>query len=367
MTTRNTSVFPLWALLVLAASTPAFAQSTTPPTDSMSGLLRFVGYQLGGEQSARVLSALAGLAVSTAPLGTSTGAFTWVSDPTVGLKTHAASSFGPTFGERALTSGRGSYAAGFNLLHADYGRFAGQPLTGEGFKLVQNADIEFSPLWYSALNLKLSSQTAVFFGTAGLRDDLDVGIAVPLIRVSFDAVGGGFTTAGDKFQEASVREAWASGLGDMAVFAKYRFWKQPEGGAAVELEVRLPTGSKDNLRGLGVSRTQISAIWSRGGTWSPHVKLGYEIWSAGVPVSGAFALGGSTVSAGEVAVKNQIAYRSASTMTPIRGRRSYSILSDESFKAEAKSDISASHRRDSASTCLSVFPRASARSRWPLA
>jgi hypothetical protein len=303
---RTVQVFCAWMLAVLAFPHPAAAQ-TVP--DTMSGLLRFVGFELGGEQSARVLSALAGLEVSTAPLGTSTGAFTWVRDPEVGMQVHKSSGFGPTFGERSLTSGRGAFAIGMNALHSNYGSFAGQDLRkGNGFRLIQYAGPAFDPLASSSMTLDLSSATIVLFATAGVLDDLDVGIAMPWISVAFDAVGGGFMSSGAKFEEASVTGAASSGIGDIALFAKYRFWKQEEGGAAIAVELRLPSGNKDNLRGLGVSRTLVSGIWSHGGKFSPHVKFGYEFWSAGVPISGQFVIGGATVSAGDVAAKDQVLY-----------------------------------------------------------
>jgi len=49
--------------------------------------------------------------------------------------------------------------------------------------------------------------------------------------------------------------------------------------------VQLPSGDADNLRGVGVTRTLLGVIWSQGGRISPHANLGYEIWSAGVPVA----------------------------------------------------------------------------------
>ena len=309
MTFPIVRAFCAWMLAVLAFSHPASAQASPTIPDTMSGLLRFVGFELGGEQSTRVLSALAGLEVSTAPLGTSTGAFTWIAHPTLGLEVHKALGFGPSFSERSLTSGRGSFAIGINTLHSSYGSFAGQDLRkGNGFVLVQNAGSAFGRLSSSTMNLTLSSNTVVMFATAGMLDDLDVGIAVPWIHVAFDAVGGGFESSGARFEEASVTGAASSGIGDIALFGKYRFWKQEEGGAAVGVELRLPSGSKDNLRGLGVTRTLISGIWSRGGKFSPHAKFGYEFWSAGVPISGPFVLGGTTVSAGDVAAKDQVLY-----------------------------------------------------------
>ena len=70
--------------------------------------------------------------------------------------------------------------------------------------------------------------------------------------------------------------------------AKYRFLSfgtgQPDpGGLAVMATMRLPTGDRDNLRGLGVTRTTVSLIASSGqGRFRPHANFGYGFWSKGV-------------------------------------------------------------------------------------
>jgi hypothetical protein len=312
MLTRIVQAVCAWILIILAF--PQVSAAQTPPPDSASGLLRTVGFQLGGEQSVRVLSALAGLEVSTAPLGTSTGAFTQIIDPMLNVQLHKSTGFGPTFSERSLTSGRGAFSIGVNTLQSSYGTFAGQDLKSEGFRVFQNAGGDFAPISYGTLNLDMSSSTVVLFASVGLLDDLDVGMAIPWIQVAFDAFGHEFTASGIEAlpvppqQSPFVRGAASAGIGDIAVFGKYRFWKQDQGGAAIGIELRLPTGDKDNLRGLDVTRTLISGIWSRGGTFSPHAKVGYDFWSAEVPISGDFLIGGITVSPGDVAAKDQVLY-----------------------------------------------------------
>src|SRR5688572_4868576 len=47
--------------------------------------------------------------LSTVPLGSSSGGFTYTFDPTVGTFSRASRSFGPAFAERALTAGRGRF------------------------------------------------------------------------------------------------------------------------------------------------------------------------------------------------------------------------------------------------------------------
>ena len=67
--------------------------------------------------------------------------------------------------------------------------------------------------------------------------------------------------------------------------------------------IRLPTGDKDNLRGLGVTRTMVSFIASGGqGRFRPHANAGYEWWSKGVSVISDVAPGSI------VTARNQVQY-----------------------------------------------------------
>src|SRR5690606_34582012 len=57
------------------------------------------------------------------------------------------------------------------------------------------------------------------------------------------------------------------------------------GGFAVQVTARLPTGSRENLRGLGIHRVLGSLIFSSGkGKLRPHAQVGYEWWSKGIDV-----------------------------------------------------------------------------------
>jgi hypothetical protein len=62
------------------------------------------------------------------------------------------------------------------------------------------------------------------------------------------------------------------------------------GGIAVVLNMHLPTGSRDNLRGLGVTRTLGSVVASgRVGRLQPHAEGGFEYWSKGVDLATGFS------------------------------------------------------------------------------
>jgi hypothetical protein len=121
---------------------------------------------------------------------------------------------------------------------------------------------------------------------------------VPWISISLDADGGLFNAAGTNVAGTALPVNTASGVGDVAVFGKYRLVRHDDGGLAAAVELRLPTGNKDALRGLDVTRTLVSAIWSQGGKISPHLNVGYEFWSAAVPIS----------AAGDVFAKNAFKY-----------------------------------------------------------
>ena len=158
-----------------------------------------VTQSVASEQPGEVIATLASLELSTAPLGSSSGGFTFTFEPTTRSWSRTASTFGPAFSERALTIGRAKVSLGFNVLAATYDHLEGASLdkfrvttiSGNGqppvFRL---SDLNLYPV--SDLHLDLSSQTSVLFGSAGLTDRIEVGAAVPIVRVSMGAASLGY-------------------------------------------------------------------------------------------------------------------------------------------------------------------------------
>jgi hypothetical protein len=72
--------------------------------------------------------------------------------------------------------------------------------------------------------------------------------------------------------------------------AKYRFYSfgtgQPDpGGLAAMVTMTVPTGDRDQFRGLGVTRTLLTFIASGGrARFRPHANVGFEYWSKGLSV-----------------------------------------------------------------------------------
>jgi hypothetical protein len=277
---------------------PARAQTTTP-FNSLRDAIRETSRELGSAQTASSIVALTSVEVATAPLGTSTGGFTFTFDPLLRVYKRSASSFGPSFAERSLTAGRNKVSLGANWLRASYDSIGGFSLSGDKLRLARNirAPALFR-LSSSALNLDLTTNTVVGFAQIGLTDNLDVGVIVPWVTVDLAAEGKYLGSSDSLEGSLTVPKTSASGLGDVGIFGKYLLWRRGEGGFAAAFDVRLPTGDRGALRGLDITRTDVSLVWSKKGRISPHANAGFEFWSRSVPIS----------LSGDVAVRHQVKY-----------------------------------------------------------
>jgi hypothetical protein len=150
----------------------------------------------------------------------------------------------------------------------------------------------------TALNVNLDTHTVAAFGQVGVTDNFDIGVIVPWVRVDLAAEGLYLGRTGTTEGRLTVPRARAWGLGDMGIFGKYLLWRQTDGGIAAAFDLRLPTGDKDELRGLDITRTTASLVWSKGGRISPHANIGFEFWSKEVPIS----------ASGDVAIRHQVKY-----------------------------------------------------------
>jgi hypothetical protein len=270
-------------LLFAAASTPAFGQA--PPPTVETGLsprqilirLGSAAGQAGGGGSlsnvGEVLADLVGLEISTAPLGSSAGGFTFTFDPISRTFSRAAPSFGPSFSERAVTAGRGQASFGFNYIRITYDSLEGQSLSGGSLQTIALRDSNGRALYVGQADLSITSETLVLFTNIALNDRLDVGLAAPYVRL---AIRGYHIMDREEVSGAGT----ASGIGDVALRAKLRLVEREGGGFALGADVRLPTGDKEALLGAGVTRALVSGIWSSViGPLSPHASGGFEYWA----------------------------------------------------------------------------------------
>jgi len=275
-------------LLALLVPVVASAQVTTKAeglslNDTIVQLLKPISPAPVGE----AVAFATGLEIATAPFGTTSGGFVFKLDPTTGLRVQSASTFGPTFAERALTTGAGKMSVAANLTIATYDRLGDFSLSGMQLSSIKGASNAVTRTGNASL--VMSSQTLVMTATAGITDDFDLGIAVPMVKVKVDGLSW-VQRADNVVALRATGSGIASGLGDMALTAKYRFMKfgkdQPDpGGLAVSLVGHMPTGNRANLRGLGMYRALGSLIYSSGtGKFRPHGNVGFEWWEKGLTV-----------------------------------------------------------------------------------
>jgi hypothetical protein len=263
---------------------------------------------------------------STFPLGSSSGGLSYVFDENVGTFRRASSSFGPLFGERALTIGKRKLSAGFNYQRTSYTTFEGQDLDdgsikfylrhedccnvvlisqAPGFVLtLQPNGTRLNPplegdLIEAALSMKATTNTTALFVNYGITNRWDVGVALPIVRVNLDASVTArvirFATAvapdvhtfqiGNGNATRTVRSSGhATGLGDIVLRTKYRFLPVAGGGLAAGVDLRLPTGDEEELLGTGGVQAKFLLIASsERGRFAQHVNIGFTAAQGDVP------------------------------------------------------------------------------------
>lgn len=285
-----------WAvLLTLFTCVSALAQSappiqgvtTTIPELTLANTVIQAVRPVGATHVGEALDLAAQLAIATAPFGASSGGFVIKLDPSTGLQVRTATTFGPAFVERALTSGEGNVSVGVSYMSSTYDRLGSESF--DGFQLRSLTGALPRDGRSGVANLTVSANTVVIAARMGVTDKLDVGMALPLVTVKVSGTTSLSNGSGDILTYAKASGA-AKGLGDITGLAKYRFYSfgtgQPDpGGLAVMATMRFPTGDRENLRGLGITRTLLSLIASSGqGRFRPHANAGFEFWSKGVSV-----------------------------------------------------------------------------------
>ena len=116
----------LQGLLLVLGATPAMAQGSV--SDSLAFLLTNQAVPTGDftkdSQSAAVtrdtITRLLAVELTTQPLSSSSGGFTYRFNPSLGTVERASNGFGPFYTERSLTAGRGRASFGVSLNYSEY-------------------------------------------------------------------------------------------------------------------------------------------------------------------------------------------------------------------------------------------------------
>jgi hypothetical protein len=313
---QRTAVVAVFSLL----SVPAFGQSTTSTENgvttttqenvSFATTLTTLTRAAGAVELGNGLNLVTALAVAGSPLPTPPGGMTFKLDPTTGLEVRSSSTFGPSFAERAITAGAGQFNVSGTVMAVTYDRLDKLPL--ERLELVNQVSRSNSPFvnQKGIVSLAITSQTTLIQAVMGATNFLDVAVVVPIVRLKIQGIGwtqnanfrvppgsGPNTPATPDILTRAAGGGISTGIGDVAVQGKVRLLKfgkkpapdapvQPDpGGLAIVETIRLPTGSTENLRGLGVTRALSTLVFSAGkGKFKPHASVGYEFWDKGIDV-----------------------------------------------------------------------------------
>ena len=228
-----------------------------------------------------------------------------------GVPVATSTSPGPIFAERATTLGKGRFYVGGSVNVLNFKTLRGIRLddiqlnfrhentdavgcdeqvqddcSKFGVPVLENDVIAFN------LDLDLDVVATVFVMTYGVHDQVDIGIAVPVISTNLRgrsvAEVQPFGSTVNHFFDGTLTDPGltasrdvsgsASGIGDIAARVKIGLneWISVLGDA------RLPTGDEDNLLGSGEVSARGVGIFSKPfGDFIPHANLGYLFRSGG--------------------------------------------------------------------------------------
>lgn len=294
------------AVALLALASPAFAQKvTTVPDLTGQQVLTQLSDSIASQPVGQAIALTTALEIATEPFGTSSGGFIFKLDPSTGLQARTTTTFGPSFTERALTSGEGQVSVGATFSSTSFNKISDFSLKSLPLGAIKSANPQIART--ATANLGLTARTMAISSTIGVTDDVDIAVVVPLVSVKIDGSSSLFNGSGVDTRLAQTTSIF-SGIGDVSAMAKYRFYRFKKdqqlpdaGGVALLVNMRLPTGSRENLRGLGVTRTLIGGVYSSGTSRiRPHASAGFEFWSKGVDVAGE---AGQTIT-----IRNQFQY-----------------------------------------------------------
>jgi hypothetical protein len=267
---------------VIAAAAPAAAQSVG---DVLTFLVTNQSVSTGSVERDRAAAQATSVTISralaanlaTLPVTSSSGAFVYRLNPEIGTVERATQTFAPFFTERAFTAGRHQASFGLTMQQMHFTSLDGRDLrNGTLITTANRFTDEATPFDVDQLTLNVDASVATLYGSVGLTDRLDVGVAAPFVALTLDGSRVN-TYRGRAFTQATA-SARAVGLADLVVRAKYALATRPTSGVAALVDLRLPTGRQDDLLGAGSASLKSSAIASLElGRVSAHANGGVSV------------------------------------------------------------------------------------------
>jgi hypothetical protein len=269
---------------LLAGTAPARAQSLvgqlgTLLTEQRSSPI-FVPDIGAAVATATTVAGLFSIELSTLPLSSSSGGFVYRLNPSLGVVERASDGFGPFFTERVLRNSRGQSSLGMTMQFSEFTSLQGADLQ-EGTFPTNAARVAGTqqPFSVDTLELELASRSVTALASYGLTDRLAIGAAVPVVRVRFS--GTRTRTVNGVAALQSAQAGSATGLGDISVQGRYLIAGNHLRGFSAGGDVRLPTGSAEDLLGSGDTAARAVAIGSwEDGQLAVHVNGGIGVGGA---------------------------------------------------------------------------------------
>ncbi len=268
---------------------PTSAQQTTQSVgDALSQLLlnQSGPYPIvdkdrqAAEATRDTLAQLLLVELNTLPTNTSSAGFVYRFNEELGTLERASAHFGPFFTERALRAGRHQLSMGATFRYADFTSLQGSSLTDGTFpaNAARIAGAE-TPYGVDTVSISLNTKTITGFGTYGLTDRWDIGAAVPIVSLHFTGTRD-YQWRGTTTPQSFVLQD-ATGLGDVTFTTRYALANGVERGFAVGTDLRVPSGSQENLLGAGRTAAKFLAIGSmERSRLATHLNLGYTVGGA---------------------------------------------------------------------------------------
>ncbi len=254
------------------------------------------------------LTSAIGTSVSNLPISSTSSGQTFRFEGGVPIAT--STSAGPIFAERAQTLGKGRLLIGANFNAFRFAKVRGVDLENIDLTFTHvNADFPGCDTVFAGdcslvgipglendymtldLDLNLDVTATVFNLNYGLLDNVDIGIAIPVISTSLRGTSvaqvrpfGGPTAAhffagttdNPELNASQTVEGSSTGLGDVAARLKVRLAQNDHSAFALLADARFNTGSASDflgaghfsIRGVGIASAQF-------GNFSPHANVGY--------------------------------------------------------------------------------------------
>jgi hypothetical protein len=290
-------------LIILVGGAPAPSASAQTLDEVLTFLLTnrsiptddFLRDEQAAAATAGAVSAFLVTELGTLPISTSAGGFTYRLDPALGASVRSSDSFGPFFTERSLTAGTNQIAFGLGYQRASFQKIDGRALR-DGTLVATASKLHGETQFFDVetLTLRIHTDTVTVSANLGVTDRLDVGAALPLVRIALE--GQRVDNYRGRLSTQATASGTASGPGDLILRAKYNALRHAASGLSLGVEARLPTGDEQNLLGTGQTTVIPRAIASlegvRGGV---HGNVGYAFggFSEALDYSGAITFAAS--------------------------------------------------------------------------